>query len=168
MTRVSLIWAQDEQGVIGRGNALPWHLPADMQWFRRQTLGKPLLMGRRTFESIGRPLPGRLNIVLSRTSAGLEGCQLARSLAEALEIAGAARELMVMGGAQVYAQALPHATRLYMTLVHGRFQGDVYFPPFDRRAWRVVAREEHNADQCNAWPCSFMILERGRAPQSGL
>ncbi|RME41414.1 MAG: type 3 dihydrofolate reductase [Deltaproteobacteria bacterium] len=155
---LSLIWAQDESGLIGRGNRLPWRLPADLAWFRRQTMGKPVLMGRRTFESIGRPLPGRENLVLSTRLAALPGCTIVPSLGEARRIAGS-RELMVIGGAQVYRLALPHARRLYLTEVHARFDGDVFFPDWDRSRWREVFREDHEADADNPWPYSFVILE---------
>jgi len=162
MTRLSLIWAQDEQGLIGRGNALPWHMPADMQWFRRHTLGKPVLMGRRTYASIGRPLPGRTNLVLSRSRMPIAGCRVVASLDEALASVAEAPELMVIGGAQLYALALARATRLYQTVIHARFDGDVYFPAFDRSSWRVIECATHAADARNAWPCTFTILERGR------
>ncbi len=165
MPRIALIWAQDERGLIGNRGRLPWRLPADMAWFRRHTLGKPVLMGRKTFDSIGRPLPERTNIVLTRTERTIEGCLVARSLDEAMRLAAGADELMVMGGAQVYRLALPRAERLYMTLVHGTFEGDVFFPPWDAAQWRETRREEHAADARNAHACTFRILER-IAPQA--
>ncbi len=136
---ISIVAALDESGLIGAGKRLPWRLRGDMRRFRRITMGKPLLMGRRTFESIGRPLDGRTNIVLSRR-AGYEspGCRVATSFEGALTVAradGATPELMVIGGAEVYALALPVADRLYLTRVQGRFEGDVYFPPYDESDW---------------------------------
>ena len=136
---ISIVAALDEGGLIGAGKRLPWRLRGDMRRFRRITMGKPLLMGRRTFESIGRPLDGRTNIVLSRR-AGYEapGCRTATSFEGALAVArvdGGTPELMVIGGAEVYALALPVADRLYFTRVQGRFEGDVYFPPYDESEW---------------------------------
>jgi len=158
---ISLIWAMDENRLIGRDNGLPWQLPADMAWFRQQTMGKPVLMGRKTFESIGRPLPGRLNLVLSRQSIEIAGCTVVHTLDEAVAAAGDAAELMVMGGAEVYAMTLPHADRLYVTEVAGRFEGDAWFPEFDMGEWNERFSEQHAADEKNAWPCRFRILERG-------
>ncbi len=155
---VSLIWAMDEGGLIGAGNRLPWRLPADMRWFRRHTLGKPVLMGRRTFESIGRPLPERRNLVLTRTRAQLPGCEIVRTLDEARTLAGDA-ELMVIGGAQVYRLALPVASRLYLTRVHARLEGDAFFPDFDFSGWREVFREHAPADGENPHACTFLIYE---------
>ncbi len=159
---LALIWAQDERGLIGANGRLPWTLPADMAWFRRHTLGKPVLMGRKTFESIGRPLAGRVNIVLTRNGGNMPGCLVAHSLDEAVQLAGDAEELMVMGGAQIYRLALPRAVRAYITTVHGVFEGDTCFPEWDARAWREIHREYHARDDRNPWPCTFRILERMR------
>ncbi|HEY5790823.1 MAG TPA: dihydrofolate reductase, partial [Gammaproteobacteria bacterium] len=127
--QLALIAALDRNRLIGRDNALPWHLPADLQHFKRLTLGKPVLMGRRTWESLGRPLPGRHNIVLSRDPAfRAEGATVVGSLDAALEAAGDAAEAMVIGGAAFYATMLPRARRLYLTEVDGEFDGDAWFP----------------------------------------
>jgi len=158
--RLSLIWAQDERGLIGRDQGLPWHLPADMIWFRRQTIGKPVLMGRKTFESIGRPLPDRTNIVITRRHVAFPGCLVVNSVEDALCLAAGREELMVMGGAQVYAQALALADRLYITLIHARFEGDTYFPDFNYTDWRECFREDHAPDVRNAHAYTFRILER--------
>jgi len=161
MTILSLIWAMDENRLIGSNNALPWHLPADMQWFRRQTMGKPVLMGRKTFDSIGKPLPGRQNIIMTRQRGlAIEGCTVVYSLAEALAAAGDAEEIMVIGGAEIYARLLPAARRLYMTRIEHAFEGDSWFPEFDASDWREMHSERQGADEKNAWPCSFTILER--------
>lgn len=158
---ISLIWAMDENRLIGSDNKLPWHLPADMQWFRVQTMGKPVLMGRKTFDSIGRPLPGRQNLIMTRqTGLSIEGCTVVHSLAEAMEAAAGAEEIMVIGGAEIYARLLPKAARLYITRIHHSFEGDAWFPEFDQSGWRQVQCEEHAADEKNRWPCSFTILER--------
>ena len=158
---LSLIWAMDEKRLIGCDNRLPWNLPADMQWFRRQTMGKPVLMGRKTFDSIGRPLPGRLNLIMTRQQGlEIEGCTVVHSLAEAVAAAGDAEEIMVIGGAEIYARLLPMARRLYMTRIEHAFEGDTWFPDFDESEWNLVYREMHAVDEKNAWSCSFMILER--------
>ena len=147
---ISVVAALDERGLIGAGDRLPWRLRGDLRRFRRLTMGKPLLMGRRTFESIGRPLDGRTNIVLSRR-VGYEapGCLTATTFEDALAISrggsAAVPELMVIGGAEVYALALPVADRLHLTRVQGRFEGDVYFPPYDESEW-IEERCEAGSD----------------------
>lgn len=147
---------------IGIENRLPWKLPADMKWFRRHTLGKPVVMGRKTFESFGgRPLPERLNIVVTRDeNYRADGAVVVHDIDEALAAAGSVEEVMIIGGESFYGQMLPRADRFYITLVHGRFEADAWFPAFDWNDWREVAREEHPADEKNAWACSFLILER--------
>jgi len=161
---ISLIWGQDEHGLIGKGNALPWHLPADMAWFRKQTMGKPILMGRKTHESIGKPLPGRENIVITKRDINIPGCLVAHSIREAMQafesLESEDDELMVMGGAEIYAQFLPEADRLYITEIHHAFEGDAWFPEFDRSGWLETHREDHPADEANAHAYSFVILER--------
>lgn len=158
---VSLIVAMDEDGVIGRDNALPWHLPDDLKRFKALTMGKPLLMGRKTFESIGKPLPGRLNLVLTR-SAGWhhEGVVTVRSMEEALQRAGEASELVVIGGEEVFRLALPLARRIYMTDVHARVGGDARFAAFDRTAWQVTGHGTRPADERHAHAMTFSTLER--------
>ena len=159
--QLALIAALDRNRLIGRDNALPWHLPADLQHFKRLTLGKPVLMGRRTWESLGRPLPGRRHIVLSRDPAfRAEGATVVGSLDAALEAAGDAAEAMVIGGAAFYATMLPRARRLYLTEVDGEFDGDAWFPALDPAQWREVARECHAADAKNAHGYCFVTLER--------
>ncbi len=157
----SLIWAMDENRLIGNNNTLPWHLPADMQWFRQQTMGKPILMGRKTFESIGKPLPGRENIVLTRQPGLIiEGCRVVNSLAEAQAALPEAEEIMVIGGAEIYAQALPVADRLYYTQIHHAFEGDAWFPDLNMQQWRMIHEEIHTADEKNAYDHTFMIMTR--------
>ncbi|MGE0082750.1 MAG: type 3 dihydrofolate reductase [Thiohalomonadaceae bacterium] len=160
---ISIIVAMAEDNVIGIENRLPWNLPEDMKWFRRHTLGKAVLMGRSTYESIGRPLPDRRNLVLTRDADyQAPGCTMVHSDEEALAVAGDG-ELMVMGGESVYRQWLPRAQRLYLTEVHARIAGDAWFPPLDRREWREIERHEHAADERHAYAYSFVILERIRA-----
>jgi len=173
--RVSIIVAMADNRVIGRAQQLPWHLPDDLKRFKALTMGKPILMGRRTYESIGRALPGRRNLVLSRkpiaapqgdrppTPAMLAvGTTLERvaSLAEALQRCVAAGEVCVIGGADVFQEALPLATHLHLTRVCAQLEGDVWFPDFDSREWRETARLEHLADERHAWPLAFIDLER--------
>ena len=162
--RISLVVAMDENGVIGYEGRLPWRLPADMQRFREITMGKPVLMGRKTYESIPprfRPLPGRRNIVLTRDPEyHAPGCTVVHSLPEALTAVKDEEELMVIGGTAVYTALLPSASRLYLTQVHGRFKGDAFFPPLDRREWREIWREEHKSDDRHAYDYTFLVLER--------
>jgi dihydrofolate reductase len=162
MPIVSLIWAMADNRVIGIENRLPWKLPADMQWFRKHTLGKPIVMGRLTFESFGaKPLPGRRNLIISRdANYQAEGIEVYPSLEAALNAARDAEEVMIIGGASVYTQALPLAHRLYMTLVHADVKGDAWFPDFPLNEWREAERHDHPADEKNPHPYSFVILER--------
>lgn len=158
---ISLIWAMSENRVIGLDNRLPWYLPADLQHFKRLTLGKPIVMGRRTWESLPGLLPGRVHVVLTRdASYRAEGCTLARSLEEALTKTKDVAEVMIVGGATLYQAALPLADRLYLTLVHAEFAGDAFFPEFDLSQWCEVEREDHAADVRNTFPYSFITLER--------
>jgi dihydrofolate reductase len=156
---VSLVVAVARNGVIGRDNDLPWRLPDDLKHFKAITLGKPVVMGRKTFESIGRPLPGRENRVVSR-QAGFEvpGCRVFSSLEEAL--AGPEAEVMVIGGGQIYASALPLAQRLYLTEVDAEVEGDAKFPEIDPGAWREASCEEHAVDERHAHAFRFRLLER--------
>lgn len=159
---ISLIWAMDENRLIGIENRLPWKLPADMKWFRRHTLGKPIVMGRKTFDSFGgRPLPERTNIVVTRDkSYQAEGAVVVYSIEEAIAAAGEADELMIIGGASFYEQMLPRADRLYVTQVHGQFEGDAWFPEISLSGWQEVGREEHGVDEKNAYGCSFLTYEK--------
>lgn len=157
---LTLVVAHADNRVIGRDNRLPWHLPADLKHFKGVTLGKPVVMGRRTWESIGRALPGRLNIVVSGQSV-IGDLVTVRSLDAALDAAGAVPEVCVIGGARLFAEALPRAARIHLTEVHAEIDGDVYFPPLEPGVWREVSREFRAADERNAYPMSFVVLERG-------
>jgi len=160
----SIIAALARHRVIGRGGTMPWRLPAELRYFRNRTLGKPVVMGRRTFESIGRPLPGRRNIVVSRDPRyRAEGVEVARGLDEALALAGAAPEVMVIGGAQVYRQALPRARRLYLTHIDAELQGDTHFPPWDPEQWTEIECLPRAADAHNPYAMTFCVLERRSA-----
>ncbi len=161
--RLSLIVAVAANGVIGRGDELPWRLSEDLKRFKRLTLGHHLIVGRRTWESIGKPLPGRRMIVLSRGELRLPaGIQTASSLDDALAVAREAGddEVFVAGGAEIYALALPHADRIYWTEVQAEVEGDVRFPPFVAEQWRELDREPGRVDARNALPHAFVIYER--------
>ena len=159
--KISFIVAKARNGVIGDNNQLPWRLPADLKHFKAVTLGKPVLMGRKTFESIGKPLPQRTNIVVTRDAAyQAEGCVVVHSIDAALAAAKDAEEVMVIGGAQFYEQLLPRAERIYLTEVHEDFAGDAVFPEFDAQQWQEVERRDFEPDEKNAHAYSFLVLER--------
>jgi dihydrofolate reductase len=161
--RVALVVAMADNGVIGRDGRLPWHLPDDLKYFKVVTYGKPVLMGRRTFESIGKPLPGRRNLVLSRAGAGRAshpGVEYVASVDQALVLAAGAAELCVIGGAEVYALALPLASRIYLTRVQALVEGDRYFPLRDFSGWRESESVSHAADERHAYAMNFQTLER--------
>jgi dihydrofolate reductase len=158
---LALVAAVADNGIIGRGNRLPWHLPADLAHFKRLTLGRPILMGRRTWESLPGLLPQRRHIVLTRDPAyQAEGCTVVRSLDEAIAAAGPADELLIVGGAALYAEALPRADRLYLTRVHAQVEGDSRFPSWNPADWIEVDRVEHPADGRNPISMTFLTLER--------
>jgi dihydrofolate reductase len=161
---ISLIAAFDRNRAIGRDNALPWHLPADLKHFKQLTLGKPILMGRKTAESLGRALPGRRNLVLTRSGCvPFEGMEAVASIDAAIRAAGEtdAIELCVIGGAQVYALALPQATVLHLTRVDTAVDdADAFFPAFDTDAWQVVSRERHEAGAKHAFAFEFVEYRR--------
>jgi dihydrofolate reductase len=163
VTRVSIVVATDEHGGIGLEGRLPWHLPNDLKRFKALTMGKPIVMGRRTFDSIGRALPGRTNIVVSRQPGlCIEGCIVVRSLEAALEAAGGEEETCVIGGAEIYRLALPLAETLHVTRVHATVGADTFFPAVDAAEWEEISREEFPADDRHAYPYSFVTLRRAR------
>lgn len=158
---ISLIAAMDKNRLIGVNNQLPWHLPADLAYFKRTTLGKPVLMGRKTYESIGRPLPGRTNLVLTRNDDYKpEGIISVSSLDEAISRIADAEELVIMGGSSVYEMLLPEVERMYLTYVQAEFEGDAWFPEFEDSDWKEVSAEEHYPDEKNNYACRFVTLER--------
>ncbi|MFT5710717.1 MAG: dihydrofolate reductase [Halioglobus sp.] len=165
--KLSVIVAVAENGVVGKNNALPWQIPADLQYFKRTTLGKPIVMGRKTFESIGRPLPGRTNIVISSNPAyAAEGVSVVSSLSDALALArkvaliDGSDELMVIGGAAIYESAVPLADRLYVTEIHASVAGDAYLSPLDWDNWVECSREWHAAIEPNTYDFSFVVYDR--------
>jgi dihydrofolate reductase len=160
MAILSFVVAMARNRVIGKDNGLPWRLPADLRHFKVITMGKPIIMGRKTFDSIGRPLPGRTNIVVTRDPAyQAEGCVVAHSIEAALAAAGEAEEVMIIGGADFYRQLLPRADRIYLTRIDAEIEGDTWFPELDAAQWRERSREDHVPDADNPYPYSFIVLE---------
>jgi dihydrofolate reductase len=158
---LTLVAAVAENGVIGAGNRLPWRLPADLRHFKAVTMGHSMLMGRRTWQSIGRALPGRRNLVLTRDAGfAAPGVERVESLEAAVAAVGEATELMIIGGAQLYALALPRAGRIHLTRVHAAVSGNTRFPPCDWSEWREVGRQALPADADNAFAMTFLTLER--------
>ena len=161
---VSLVVAMARNGVIGRDNTLPWHLPADLRHFKSVTWGKPILMGRKTFQSIGRALPGRTNLVLTRDPHWrADGVVVLHSVSAALAQIGAAPELAVIGGADIFRLLLPQATRIHLTRIEAEIAGDTSFPAIDPAQWVERDRHECPADERNAYAMTFMTLERAPA-----
>lgn len=169
--RKALIVAMARNRVIGRNNQLPWYLPGDLRYFKQATMGKPIIMGRKTWESIGRPLPGRMNVVISRNPEwqAPAGTVAAESLAAALVIAEAQAELeggeevMIIGGGQIYAEALPTVDRIYITQVHAEVDGDAYFPEVNWDDWQEIGREDFSASDNNPYDYSFVVYQRSRS-----
>jgi len=161
---LSAIVAMSDNRVIGKNNQLPWHLPADLKHFKTLTTGHAIIMGRKTYESIGKALPNRLNIILTRnTLFHAPGCHITASLNEAIQLAHAHHtgEIFIIGGVDIYTQCLPQIQRLYLTLIHHTVEdGDAYFPLLDNKAWQETSRTDHNADENNAYAYSFICLER--------
>jgi dihydrofolate reductase len=160
MAIISIIAALDRNRAIGKQGGMPWYLPADLARFKSLTMGHPILMGRKTHASIGKALPGRRNIVITRDAGyAAPGCEIAGSLEDALRLAGE-EEAFVIGGGEIYGQALPLARKLYLTRIDAAFDADTFFPEFDESAWRIVSREAHAPDEKNSHPFEFVVLER--------
>jgi dihydrofolate reductase len=160
---ISLIWAMDENRVIGYHNQLPWRLPEDLKFFKRMTMGHPIAMGRKTYESIGKPLPGRENIVITRDdNYDPEGCTVMHSIEEMLAYAAENRseEIFVIGGAEIFKEVLQHADKLYLTMIHHQFEGDTFFPVFDIDKWELESREIGQKDKKNPYDYEFLIYNR--------
>lgn len=158
---ISLIVALANNYCIGNNNQLPWRQSADLQHFKKLTNGKPIIMGRKTFESIGRPLPNRPNIIITRDKNYIApGCEIYHSLDEALAAYKDSAEIMIIGGAQIFEQALPLATRMYLTWIDTTVEGDAFFPEFDKIEWQEVSHEKHFADEKNQFDYTFIIMEK--------
>jgi dihydrofolate reductase len=159
--QIIIIAALADNYVIGSNNQLPWHLPSDLKHFRDLTLGKPIVMGRKTYESIGKALPGRRNIVLSKNKDLIAiGCEVYSSLEQALVMVKSCPEVFIIGGTAIYEQVLPLADKMYLTLVHGDFIGDIYFPKWNTKSWRILERQDFQPDQNHAYAYSFVVLKR--------
>jgi dihydrofolate reductase len=165
--KLSLICAMDENMVIGNNNRLPWHLPEDLKYFKRTTMGKCIIMGRKTFESIGRPLSGRTNIIVTRSrDYEVDNARVVDSLADAIELAenvsfiDGTDEAFIIGGAELYKHALPYVDRMHLTMVHAEVDGDTFFPDFAVEEWQEVSKEYFEADEFNPYPYSICIFER--------
>lgn len=160
-SRLSIIAAMARNRVIGKNNLLPWNLPADLQHFKRITMGKPMIMGRKTWESLPGLLPGRRHIVVTRDpDYRADGAEVVHSLDKAISQAGEVDEIMLVGGANLYAQALALASRLYLTEIDAEVDGDAWFPELDPAEWQEVSREACSADEQNQYSCFFTILDR--------
>lgn len=161
---ISIIAAVASNNIIGRDNKLPWHMPADLKWFKKLTMGHHVLMGRKTFEEFRKPLPGRVNVVITRNpNWSADGVAIARSVDEAISKAEAAgdAEIFIIGGAEIFAQVLHRADRMYITRIHAEPEGDTFFPEFDDvNEWKLVDAEHCEADEKNAYPYSFLTYER--------
>ncbi|MBT8145271.1 MAG: dihydrofolate reductase [Gammaproteobacteria bacterium] len=165
--KLSLICAMDENMVIGRNNSLPWHLPEDLKYFKRTTMGKCIIMGRKTYESIGRPLPGRTNIIVTRSrDYEVENARVVDCLTDAIELAetiafiDGSDEAFVIGGAELYKHALPFVDRMHLTMVHAEVEGDTFFPDFDVEEWEEVDKAHFDADEANPYDYSICVFER--------
>jgi len=157
MSKLSLIAAMDKNRLIGRDNALPWQMPADLAFFKRTTMGHPILMGRKTYQSIGKPLPGRRNIVITRDpDFSAPGCEVVATIEDALQLCQNDDEVMLIGGASLYEQTIDRAEVLYITLIHHEFEGDTWFPGIDLERWKVKNREDFDADHSNPFDYSFI------------
>ncbi len=161
MTILSMIVAHADNRVIGKDNDMPWYLPADLAYFKKTTLGKPIIMGRKTYESIGRPLPGRKNIVISRDDEyRAEGVEVVGSVEAALALVSDVEEVMVIGGGAIYKHCLPAAQRLYITHIDANIVGDTYFPKYDLNEWQLAVSEVKAADEKNNYQLRFNVYER--------
>ena len=155
--------ARSDNNVIGKDNDLVWHMPADLKYFKETTSGHFVVMGRKTYESMNKPLPGRLNIIVTRQSDYYrEACIVTHSLEEALALGeeNGQQELFILGGSQIYRMALDTADRIYLTEIHSKFDGDAFFPEIDSSIWKETKREDHESDDKNPYPYSFVVLER--------
>ena len=159
--KISLIVAKSRNNVIGNNNQLPWHLPADLKHFKTITMGKPIIMGRKTFDSIGKPLPGRRNIIISRQqNLHIDGCEIFHSIDDALSAVKTEKEVMIIGGANLFLQVLPIAERIYLTVIAADFEGDAFFPGLDYAQWQLISEEKWLPDEKNKYPYCFQTLDK--------
>lgn len=167
MARVSFLVAVARNGVIGRDNRIPWHIPADLRRFKELTMGHHIVMGRRTWESINRLLPGRTTVIVTRNTAfGVPGAKIARSVEEALQLCAGDSEIFVIGGAEIFRAALPYAQRIYLSAIEADVEGDTIMPPIDLGGWQLVSDEAHPAAPGNSLPWRFRIYDRVQSPEA--
>lgn len=157
---VSAIVAIGENNAIGKSNQLLWHMPNDLKHFKDITSGRTIIMGRKTFDSVGKPLPKRRNIVVTQQDITIPGCEVVKSIKYALELCEGEDEVFIGGGAQIYRLAMPLTDRIYLTVIHKVFDADTFFPSIDKNDWKEVKREDFDADEKNPYPYSFITLER--------
>ena len=157
---VSIIVAIAENNAIGKNNQLLWHLPADLKYFKNTTAGHSIIMGRKTYDSVGKPLPNRRNIVVTRQDIKIAGCEVVKSIDEGIELCKGESEVFIGGGADIYRQSMDKTDRIYLTVVHKSFEADTFFPEIDYNKWEEIFHEDHPADEKNNIPYSFITLER--------
>jgi len=157
---ISIVVAISENRAIGKDNKLLWYLPNDLKHFKAITTGHTVIMGRKTYESVGKPLPNRRNIIITRQDIKIEGCEVVNSIKAALELCRTEREVFIVGGAEIYKQSLHLTDRIYLTVVHKQFEGDSFFPEIKKTDWVQVSREDHQPDEKNSLPYSFITYER--------
>ncbi|HEY2580573.1 MAG TPA: dihydrofolate reductase [Mucilaginibacter sp.] len=157
---VTIVVAISENHVIGKDNKLLWHLPNDLKHFKDITTGHTIIMGRKTYESVGKPLPRRRNIIITRQSIAIEGCEVVNSIEAALALCASENEVFIVGGAEIYKQSIHLTNRIYLTIVHKQFDGDSFFPELNKNEWKEVSHEDHEPDDKNRLPYSFITLER--------
>jgi len=157
---ISIIVAIAQNHAIGKDNKLLWHLPNDLKYFKTKTSGHTVIMGRKTFDSVGKPLPKRRNIVITRQQIKIDGCEVVSSLEDALALCQTEDEVFIVGGAEIYRQAMAVTDRIYVTIIHQDFDGDTYFPEIEQSIWKETEREDHQPDEKNKLPYSFITLER--------
>lgn len=159
---ISIVVAMDKNRLIGHNNELPWHLPADLAYFKKVTMGKPIIMGRKTHESIGRPLPGRDNIIITRNEhLKIEGCMVVHSVEDILKLdKESSKELSIIGGAEIFKEVLPYTDRLYITEIDYEFKGDTYFPIIDQSKWKLISSEQGPKDEKNPYDYYFKIYDK--------
>lgn len=157
---ISIVVAIAQNNAIGKDNKLLWHLPKDLKHFKEITTGGTIIMGRKTYDSVGRPLPNRRNIVITRQQIEIPGCEVINSVEAALDLCRDEAEVFIIGGAEIYKLALPHTDKIYLTIVHQDFEADAYFPEIKEDIWKEIERQNHEPDEKNPLPYSFITLER--------
>jgi dihydrofolate reductase len=157
---VTIVVAISENHVIGKDNKLLWYLPRDLKHFKEITTGHTVIMGRKTYDSVGKPLPNRRNIIITRQEITIAGCEVVNSIEAAIALCNAEEEVFIIGGAEIYRQAMHLTDRIYLTIIHQEFDGDSFFPEIDKQIWKEVQREDHEPDERNLIPYSFITLER--------